>query len=197
MLGGGLVTVPFLKQTFPKSEIYVINIDKTALQKVKKYNVKTYYCDAQNMKPFPSNYFDFIYAGQLIEHLFYPEKFLRESYRVLKKNGIMIMETPNLACWYNRLLLLFGYRPSNYTPCSEFYDLGIPKFFNKSQRQHHPSVFTRRMLVALLNRISFRVLDSKVVNSTYENQPFKKIRFLLNYLIPENWKENIIIKAKK
>lgn len=72
-------------------------------------------------------------------------------------------------------MLLFGYRPSNYSPCHGFPNLGIPSFFNKSQRHYHPSVFTRKMLIELLDEIGFKVLVSKIVN----------------------WKENIIIKVKK
>lgn len=47
--------------------------------------------------PFPSNYFDFIISNQTIEHIFPFEKLrhLKESYRVLKRGGIMYLATPN------------------------------------------------------------------------------------------------------
>lgn len=49
------------------------------------------------MLPFPSNYFDFIISNQTMEHIFPSEKLrhLEESYRVLKKEGIMYLATPN------------------------------------------------------------------------------------------------------
>ena len=43
---------------------------------------------------FPSNYFDYAVAGELIEHLEYPERFLAEALRILKKRGILAISTP-------------------------------------------------------------------------------------------------------
>jgi len=40
----------------------------------------------------------------LIEHLPNPENFLKESKRVLKRNGIIVISTPNKKSWINRIL---------------------------------------------------------------------------------------------
>ncbi len=45
--------------------------------------------------PFPDNYFDEIFSGFLFEHLVNPINFLKESYRVLKKGGRLIILTDN------------------------------------------------------------------------------------------------------
>jgi SAM-dependent methyltransferase len=60
--------------------------------------------------PFRSEYFSFVCAAELIEHL-PPEKlltYLTEWLRVLKPKGFLIVTTPNLARLRNRLILLRG-----------------------------------------------------------------------------------------
>lgn len=53
-------------------------------------------CDVDKEKfPFPNNFFDEVYAECIFEHLKNPLNFLTESYRVLKKNGKIIIITDN------------------------------------------------------------------------------------------------------
>jgi len=59
--------------------------------------------NAQSM-PFKGESFDTVIAGELIEHLLNPENFLKESKRVLKKNDIIVISTPNKKSWINRIL---------------------------------------------------------------------------------------------
>ena len=53
--------------------------------------------------PFASNVFDSILAGELIEHLYNPEKFVSEAYRTLKKDGVLVLSTPNKKSLINRV----------------------------------------------------------------------------------------------
>jgi len=48
-----------------------------------------------HMLPFRSNVFEKIYASHVIEHLDYPDRFLSECYRVLKRGGRLFIYTPN------------------------------------------------------------------------------------------------------
>ena len=58
-----------------------------------------------------SNQFDIAYAGELIEHLYNPDIFLTEMHRIIKKNGHLIISTPNLHAWFNRILFPLGIQP--------------------------------------------------------------------------------------
>ncbi len=49
--------------------------------------------------------------GELIEHVFSPDDLLREARRIVKPGGYLFLTTPNLASWFNRASLLFGYQP--------------------------------------------------------------------------------------
>ncbi len=55
--------------------------------------------------------FDVVFAGEILEHVYDPELMLEKLRRLLNKNGSIIITTPNLAAWYNRLSLLIGYQP--------------------------------------------------------------------------------------
>jgi len=191
-------TVDFLREIFSDSTIYALNIDKKALKEIpKERNLKVVLRDCQDMANFKNNFFDLIFCNQVLEHVLYPEKCLHECHRILKKNGTMVFTTPNLASWFNRLLLLFGYQPSNYTVSEEFKNLGLPTFLHKENIYDHPRVFTLRALKEIFEKTGFKITYLNVVNHAYPGQPYRRIRQILNMFLPRNWKENIIVEAVK
>lgn len=66
--------------------------------------------DAQYPFPF-SHDFDLVIAVEVIEHIVDTEAFLRNCYKVLKKDGRLVLTTPNLVSGINRLRMIFGKRP--------------------------------------------------------------------------------------
>jgi len=60
--------------------------------------------------PFNNNFFDVVFAGEIIEHLRDPKFFLGEVKRVLKENGVFILTTPNIVYLRDRVRVLFGKR---------------------------------------------------------------------------------------
>ena len=63
-----------------------------ALQK--KYPEINYVVGDVYNTQFPNKAFDYVVAGELIEHLEEPEKFIKEAYRILDNNGILALSTP-------------------------------------------------------------------------------------------------------
>jgi SAM-dependent methyltransferase len=55
--------------------------------------------------------FDAVFAFNLIEHLPHPKDFLAQAHRVLKRGGILVLETPIQESLFHRMALL-GYRLS-------------------------------------------------------------------------------------
>lgn len=53
--------------------------------------------------PLPSNSFENVIAGDVIEHLENPSHFLREINKVLKKGGRLILSTPHANEWWTTL----------------------------------------------------------------------------------------------
>jgi SAM-dependent methyltransferase len=62
--------------------------------------------------PYPDNYFDVVYSKSVIEHFHYPERFVKEMYRVLKPGGLAITLCP--AWEYNYRIYFEDY--SHRTP---------------------------------------------------------------------------------
>jgi 2-polyprenyl-3-methyl-5-hydroxy-6-metoxy-1,4-benzoquinol methylase len=62
--------------------------------------------------PYPGEFFTVVFAGEVIEHLVDTTSFLKELYRVLKPGGSVILTTPNLASFENRVRLFLGMYPA-------------------------------------------------------------------------------------
>ena len=62
--------------------------------------------DAMNL-PLKSAALEFVFASEILEHLVDPEKGLDEWRRVLKKNGNIIITTPNTSMSWRGLFLKF------------------------------------------------------------------------------------------
>lgn len=60
---------------------------------------------------FTESSFDLVFCGEVIEHLFSPDALLVDLKALLNPGGIIILSTPNLAYWLNRILLLIGVSP--------------------------------------------------------------------------------------
>jgi SAM-dependent methyltransferase len=93
--------------------------------------------------PFLAGEFDLVFAGELIEHLIDTDGFLAEIHRVLRGGGALVLTTPNLASFENRLRLLVGRYP-NWVD----YRLGS---------SGHVRAYTPRVLRAQLAGHGFRV----------------------------------------
>ena len=78
----------------------------------KNYNVNRIKLNIENSKiPIDNETQDLIIANQILEHCKEIFWIHHEMFRVLKVGGSMIIGVPNLASYYNRLLLMFGKQP--------------------------------------------------------------------------------------
>lgn len=68
--------------------------------------------------PFPDEHFDSVIITHVLEHLAQPLKLASEMARVLKKGGIIYIETPN---WTSLWIPSFGFRRAQGGPFN-FYD---------------------------------------------------------------------------
>lgn len=91
------------------AEVIGIDISSEAVKQAGKLLDKAMVVDLNEGKlPFKDNTFDLIIASELIEHLFQPIIILKEIYRILKPTGKVLLSTPNLLYWGNRLKFLKG-----------------------------------------------------------------------------------------
>lgn len=106
-VGSGENIPEFLKQG---KMIVVQDISKNVLKRSKKriqksITASTFIFTASNQEfPCISDSIDIIFAGEVIEHVKYPEKFINELYRVMKKGGKLVLTTPNRKAIIFRIL---------------------------------------------------------------------------------------------
>lgn len=88
-----------------------------------------------------------------------PDKILREVKRVLKKEGFFLLSTPNMASWYNRLLLLKGEPILGIDMSNEYryeYPLRVTSVISGHRR-----LYTLGVLKGLLKFHGFKIISSK------------------------------------
>jgi SAM-dependent methyltransferase len=114
-----------VKEKIGCSEMWGIDICDVSLENAEKRGIIVKKADLNNTLPLEAESFDVLVSNQVIEHLFYPVKFMREVYRILKPNGYAVISTENLSSWDNIVALLCG-----YTPFSVEFDCGLRKIGN-------------------------------------------------------------------
>lgn len=105
-------------------------------------------CDFDTFIPFSDIGFDVILCSEVIEHLFMPDNIFKFAAKTLSENGILLITTPNLAVWYNRVLLLLGFQPS-FSEVSVRYNVGKLYTTYRDKVSGHLRMFTLRALVEL------------------------------------------------
>lgn len=139
--------------------IYGADIWDEGLIEAKKKGIETLRADLDRKLDFESNEFDVVVSNQVLEHLFYPSRFIREIYRILKPKGYAVISTENLSSWDNIFALLLG-----YTPFSMQFDeakVGNPLSpRNKEELKGYPPhtrIFTFKGLTETLKSVGFKI----------------------------------------
>ena len=78
---------------------------------------------------FPDHSFDYVHMGDLIEHVTDPRALIKETHRILKPNGSLIIVTPNMDCFWAKatffLFRLFKLPWSSATPPHHLFQFSI------------------------------------------------------------------------
>jgi len=188
--GDGSFIIRFRKHC----EVFGIDISQKAIDLAKKAGVNVHKVDISYEKlPFENGYFDIVYMGDIIEHLLNPDFAISEVFRVLKSNGFLVLSTPNLASWLNRLLLLLGMQPrySEVSTIKSFGRLGRPGSFSVG----HLRLFTYAALKEFLTYYRFKIVN--VIGAPCEGLP--KVLSMIDRIIskiPSLYSIVIVVAAK-
>jgi methionine biosynthesis protein MetW len=169
---GGIALL--LQHACNADEVYGIDLDNNSIRLATEKGIKAFIVDLDNDHyPFPNDYFDAIFAGEVLEHLKDPDHFFEEVHRILRKNGTFVMTTPNFAAWYNRIALALGFQPfsldnswrhANAGKMLSFrYDksfaAGLKGEIKSVGRMQHQKLYTRRALKAILELYDFHIVQ--------------------------------------
>lgn len=176
------------KEYFNIPNVYGCDISENAIKNINETSFAKGYVvdiDKENL-PFPDNFFDFIFCGEIIEHLYDPDHFLEEIFRVCRKGGVVMLTTPNLASWFNRISLLFGYMPI-------FCDTGLKNNYGHLYKMNpagHLRLYTYKAFHSLLLAHNFSIMTIKGIGINNKIGFGKKFKYLI-YVV------NIIFMSAK
>lgn len=160
-----------IKKRFPAEQIFGVDTEPVP-------DNPNYKRGSAEQIPFENERFDSVMAGELIEHLHDPESFVREANRVLKKNGKLVLTTPNRKSLINRLTRAY------HAPL-------------------HFSLFSVPELESLLEKNGFVVEQLFCLPYNEESSPgsrhkwFYAVRKTLHFSLPALLQEEIVLLARK
>jgi len=83
------------KQKYPKDEIWALDQSEQIIKELQEAMPQINYTVGDVYETtFPDGYFDYVVAGEIIEHLERPKDFIKEVFRILKRGGIFALTTP-------------------------------------------------------------------------------------------------------
>ena len=135
---------------------YGVEISKFAsdyARKEFKLNIKTGDLLKLNFK---SEFFDAVTMWDFIEHVDSPSKVLSKINKIMKKDGILFILTINDSSLMGKLADLF-------------YKLKIKKFAELVHPIHHNYHFTKKVLIDILNKNGFEIVETKKSEMPIEN----------------------------
>ena len=186
-------------------EVYGVDISKKGVTLARSFGVKAKVADLSKKIPFASNSFDLIICTEMIEHVADPDTLLKEIRRVLKPDGTLLLTTPNLSSWTNRILFILGIYPI-FMEASTEAKVGygpFSRFFYSDQLVGHIHVFNLIALKDILrfhkfsiekifgNRVPFNVPSAPIVTALYNLVDSVMVRF------PSLSSDLIILARKK
>jgi SAM-dependent methyltransferase len=185
----GLVIDP-KPSAFYKSELRALNV-----------KIIKGYAESLQLK---SNSIDLVFLIEVIEHLIEPDKSIKRIHNILKDNGILALSTPNLACIWNRILLVLGFQPI-------FSEVSSVKVFGRPGKEvvGHLHIYTFSSIQEFLKYYNFEIISIKTLplfkgGFLHEmTLPLLKGNFLLGIiesffiLLHPSFGSRIIIIAKK
>jgi len=153
-VGSGIcTTTQFVVNALRPERVICADIDESFLERCREkgFEIMRVDLNAETL-PLESGTVDLVTAFEVVEHLWDKDNMLKEVYRVLKQGGLLILSTPNLAAWANRLLLLVGKTPF-------YYDVSQKSPLTK-YGYGHVNLYTLELLKKHLLSYGFEVIEA-------------------------------------
>ena len=85
-------------------DAYGIEVSDSAVDVARRMGLQVKKIDGRfETVDFPEEFFDCILLNNVLEHCHYPKRALNQCYRILKKNGYLIVVVPNFDCYDRRI----------------------------------------------------------------------------------------------
>jgi len=95
------------------NQVVGLDVDRVALEKAAQLGIEPVVANVEEPLPFEDASFDVVVAGELLEHLQFPEALVAEARRVLRRGGVFVGSVPNAFRVQSRLKFLRGRPPED------------------------------------------------------------------------------------
>jgi SAM-dependent methyltransferase len=95
------------------NDVVGLDVDRAALAKAKALGIEPVQANVEDPLPFEDASFDAVVAGELLEHLQFPDALAAEILRVLIPGGVVVGSVPNAYRLQGRLRFLLGRAPED------------------------------------------------------------------------------------
>lgn len=187
----------FMSMLFKEMGLYTIGVDASATA----VEAARGRCDEAHVAnldghplPLPDGCVDLIWAGEIIEHIFATENFVRELLRVSAPGGKLIISTPNLGSWINRIVLPLGLQPFFSETGVESSNCGNP-LRQVGEPAGHIRLFTLSALKHLLRTCGWTV-EKAYGASILEKKSVKWLDLALSHAVPSLGTDMVVVCRK-
>ncbi len=161
--GSGIISEWFIKRGYDAT---LVEFNETAIQEAKNRGVSNIIkveLDSDTVLPFNAGTFDYVFMGDIIEHLFDPEVAIKEAKRILKPRGILVLSCPNIAYWRFR---------SYYLIDGDLQRIDVGK--QKPWEQEHIRFYNIKILKEFLHKNNFIFKEYTGVNDIWHSKYLAK-----------------------
>lgn len=125
--------------------------------------------DLNEPLPFESRSFELVFGLSVLEHLLNPCRYIKESHRVLKNEGRLVILTPNISTFFTAALILLGKMPSSGPHPDSDQLIKKEELFKVSSEKLQPDTESDTPSHRHLVVFSFRVLHSYLELAGFRN----------------------------
>jgi methionine biosynthesis protein MetW len=164
-----------------KKKVYGVGLDisEISVSKAREKGLDAKQFDfTKDLLPFENNSFDTVVMLDVLEHLYQPERILKEAHRVAKRN--LVISVPNFNSFPARIQMVLGKTPENNKP-----------------RQGHIYWMSYKIIKKLLKDAGFEIQEIKVNSFFSKFFGLRNITQSLANFLPSIFALSFVIKAKK
>ena len=188
-----------IAERFSELNLKGVDYSKHEVQEARKNGFDVKQADFGEGIPLKKTSVDIVYAGEVIEHLYNPDKLVTEAHRMLRKGGYFLLSTPNLCSWFNRILMPLGIQPLFLEPSTKSKMVGagfLGRFKIGEQPVGHVRIFTLRALKDMLEMYGFRVVR---VNGANYDEGFPSLALFADtfFTLFPSLSSHIVVLARK
>jgi len=153
-------------------QVYGTEIDKNACNRAKKRGIEVFNGELWDAG-YPSDFFDIITFSQVFEHLHNPQRVLEECFRILKSNGILIIDVPNIDSLIHTIYGKHTFHLEVPRHLYHFSKATLSRYLLKNNfkilqwKYRYPRFFDRASLKRLLRQREYGLFIRSIVGSLF------------------------------